>query len=301
MGGLLILIAIILSTLFWADIRNPLVILAVAATFAFGAIGFLDDFQKVSKGRNLGLTARGKMALQVLAAAGIGLSLYGLAGRKVYDLHLGIPFLKAVTPDLGAWYVPFAMAVIVGAANAVNLTDGLDGLAIGATGVCFTTFALVSYVVGHVVAAEYLGVHNVQHAGEVAVFCSAAVGASLGFLWFNCPPAQVFMGDVGSMGLGGALGTVAVAVKQELLLVIVGGLFVIEAASVILQVATFKATKGRTRLFKMTPLHHHFEAHRTGYPSILSGHQWAESQVVVRFWIVAIIFALMGLSTLKVR
>jgi phospho-N-acetylmuramoyl-pentapeptide-transferase len=301
MGGLLILIAILLATAFWADVGNPLIILALVATTLFGAIGFVDDWQKLLKRRNLGLTARGKLGLQLLVSAGVGGTLVWLSGRGQYDLRLGIPFVKHVMPDLGALYVPFAMVVIVSAANAVNLTDGLDGLAIGATGVCFATFALVSYVVGHAVAAGYLGVTNVKNAGEVAVFCAAVVGASLGFLWFNCSPAQVFMGDVGSMGLGGALGTVAVAVKQELLLVIVGGLFVIEALSVVLQVATFKASSGQLRLFKMTPLHHHFEAHRVGHASILRGHDWAEQKVVVRFWILAILFALTGLSTLKVR
>jgi phospho-N-acetylmuramoyl-pentapeptide-transferase len=299
MGGLLILISIVIATLFWGDLQNPFVLLALFSTVAFGAIGFIDDYQKVARKHNLGLTAKQKFALQLVVALVVGLALVRLAGNGVYDLHLGIPFLKNVTPDLGWLYVPFAMLVIVGSANAVNLTDGLDGLAIGATGIAFATFTGISYIVGHVVAAEYLQVKHLADAGEVAVFCAAVVGASLGFLWFNCTPAQVFMGDVGSMGLGGAIGTVAVVVKQEILLSIVGGLFVLEALSVILQVASFKTT-GK-RLLKMAPLHHHFEAHRRDTPSYLSGHDWAESQVVVRFWILCILFALMGLSTLKVR
>jgi phospho-N-acetylmuramoyl-pentapeptide-transferase len=299
MGGLLILISILIATLFWGDLRNPLVLLALFATVAFGAIGFVDDWRKVARRHNLGLTARQKMAAQVGTALLIGLALVWLSGEGSYHLRLGIPFFKNVTPDLGLLYVPFAMIVIVGATNAVNLTDGLDGLAIGATGIAFATFTGISYIVGHVVAAEYLNVHHLGAAGEVSVFCAAVVGASLGFLWFNCTPAQVFMGDVGSMGLGGAIGTVAVVVKQEILLAIVGGLFVLEALSVIVQVGSFKLTG--TRVFKMAPLHHHFEAHRRDVPSMLRGHDWAESQVVVRFWILCILFALMGLSTLKVR
>ena len=299
MGGLLILISILIATLFWGDLQNPLVLLCVVATVLFGAIGFLDDYQKVARRHNLGLTAKQKFALQLGVALVIGLVLVQLSHGEDYHLRLGIPFLKNVTPDLGWAYVPFAMIVIVGAANAVNLTDGLDGLAIGATGICFATFTGITYIVGHAVAASYLNVHHLANAGEVSVFCAAVVGASLGFLWFNCTPAQVFMGDVGSMGLGGAIGTVAVVVKQEILLAIVGGLFVLEALSVIIQVGSFKLT-GK-RVFKMAPLHHHFEAHRRDTPSLLRGHDWAESQVVVRFWILCILFALMGLSTLKVR
>jgi phospho-N-acetylmuramoyl-pentapeptide-transferase len=299
MGGLLILISILIATLFWGDLQNPLVLLCVLATVAFGSIGFLDDYQKVARRHNLGLTARQKLALQLAVALAIGLALLQLAEAGSWNARLGIPFLKNVTPELGLLYVPFAMIVIVGAANAVNLTDGLDGLAIGATGIAFATFTGITYIVGHAVAASYLNVHHLANAGEVSVFCAAVVGASLGFLWFNCTPAEVFMGDVGSMGLGGAIGTVAVVVKQELLLAIVGGLFVLEALSVILQVGSFKLT-GK-RVFKMAPLHHHFEAHRRDTPSLLRGHDWAESQVVIRFWILCILFALMGLSTLKVR
>jgi len=299
MGGLLILNAILIATLFWADLTNPLVVLCLGALVLFGAIGFIDDQRKVARRHNLGLTAAGKMGLQLAVAAAFGAALVWLASERLYDTRLGLPFFKNVHPDLGWLYVPFAMLVLVGAANAVNLTDGLDGLAIGATGIAFATFTGVAYVVGHSVAAEYLGVVHVAAAGEVTVFCAAVVGASLGFLWFNSPPAEVFMGDVGSMGLGGAIGAVALAVKQELLLVIVGGLFVLEAASVMLQVASFKLT-GK-RLFKMAPLHHHFEAHRRDVGSYLRGAEWAEQKVVVRFWILAILFALLGLSTLKLR
>jgi phospho-N-acetylmuramoyl-pentapeptide-transferase len=299
MGGLLMLMAILVATIFWADLRNPLVLVATGSTMAFGAIGFLDDWQKLARKQNRGLSARGKFGLQLVAAAGVGATLVMLAGRGHYDLRLSIPFFKNVAPDIGLLYVPFAMLVIVGAANAVNLTDGLDGLATGSMATCVSTFAVIAYVVGHAKASEYLGVPFVQLAGELSVFCAAVFGACLGFLWFNCPPAQIFMGDTGSMGLGGAIGTVATCVKQEFLLVIVGGLFVVEASSVILQVASFKLTG--TRLFKMAPLHHHFEAHRRDVPSRLRGHDWAESQVVIRFWILAILFALLGLSTLKLR
>lgn len=299
MGGLMILTAVVVSTLFWGDLRNPLVLICLAATVAFGAIGFADDYQKLAKRQSLGLTARGKIILQVAAASGVGIALVLLAHAGRFDLRLGLPFFKDVDPQLGWLYVPFAILVIVGASNAVNLTDGLDGLAIGTTAICVSTFAAIAYVVGHAKSAEYLGVHFVEAAGELTVFCAALFGASLGFLWFNCHPARIFMGDTGSMGLGGAIGCVAVCVKQEILLAIVGGVFVLEALSVMVQVASFKTT-GK-RIFKMTPLHHHFEGHRTGNPSRLSGHDWSESQVVVRFWILAIVFALLGLSTLKLR
>ena len=288
MGGLLILISIIISTLFWADVTNPLIQLCLASTAAFGLIGFLDDYQKLARKRNLGLTAGRKMSLQVLASAGIGVWLVMLAGQGDYDLRLGIPFFKNFTPDLGIWYVPFAMMVLVGAANAVNLTDGLDGLAIGATGACATTFTAVAYVVGHARAAEYLGVAFGKNAGELTVFCAAIAGAGLGFLWFNAYPAEVFMGDVGALGLGAALGAIAVIVRQEIVLFVMGGVFVVETLSVVIQVASFKLT-GR-RVFRMAPLHHHYE---------LKG--WKENQVVVRFWIITMLLVLFGLSTLKLR
>jgi phospho-N-acetylmuramoyl-pentapeptide-transferase len=228
------------------------------------------------------------MAAQILVAGVLGIYLVTLAHADLFTTQFSVPFFKRWTPDLGWFYVPFVMLVVIGSANAVNLTDGLDGLAIGSVLIASATFAILTYIVGHAVASTYLGVLNVKGTAELTVFCGALVGASLGFLWFNCNPAEVFMGDVGSMALGGALGTVAVLIKQEALLVFVGGLFVLEAMSVILQVASFKM-RGR-RIFRMAPLHHHFE---------LAG--WPEPKVIIRFWILAIIFALVSLSTLKLR
>ena len=288
MGGLLILIAVILPTLLWADPANPFVWIALMSTLLYGVIGFADDYLKITRKRSLGLTARQKLAAQWCIALAIGVVLVWLARQGAYSTILSIPFFKRWTPDLGWLFVPWSMLVIVGAANAVNLTDGLDGLAIGSSLIASGTYAILAYVAGHARVAGYLDVPNVRGVGELAVLCGALVGASLGFLWFNCNPAQVFMGDVGSMAIGGGLGTIAILIKQELLLVFVGGLFVIEAVSVILQVGSFKM-RGK-RIFRMAPIHHHFE---------LSG--WPEQKVVIRFWIVAIIFALMGLSTLKLR
>ena len=288
MGGLLILIAVILPSLLWADPANPYVWIVLISTLLFGIIGFADDYLKITRKRSLGLTARQKFAAQWTVALGISLALLSMARLGYYTTILSIPFFKKWTPDLGLLFVPWAMLVIVGAANAVNLTDGLDGLAIGSSLIASGTYAILAYVAGHAKVAGYLDVPNVRGVGELAVICGTLVGASLGFLWFNCNPAQVFMGDVGAMAIGGTLGTIAVVIKQELLLVFVGGLFVIEAGSVIIQVTSFKLT-GR-RVFKMSPLHHHFE---------LSG--WRETKVVVRFWIIAIIFALLSLATLKLR
>jgi phospho-N-acetylmuramoyl-pentapeptide-transferase len=288
MGGILIIMAVIIPTLLWADLRNVFVWVAMGSMLAFGLIGFYDDYRKVTRKRNLGLTARAKFALQILVAGTVGFYLVWMSTFGAFTTRLSLPFLKQWTPDLGWFYAVFIVIVIVGAANAVNLTDGLDGLAIGSSLVAAATFALLSYVVGNAVAASYLGLLNVKGTGELTVFCGALVGASLGFLWYNCNPAEVFMGDVGSMALGGAIGTVAVLIKQELLLVLVGGLFVMEAVSVIVQVASFRLT-GR-RVFRMAPLHHHFE---------LKG--WPEPKVIIRFWILAILFALMSLSTLKLR
>ncbi|MEM7245676.1 MAG: phospho-N-acetylmuramoyl-pentapeptide-transferase [Acidobacteriota bacterium] len=299
MGGLLILVSIFVSTLFWGDLQNLSVLVCLGSTAVFGAIGFIDDSRKVRGRQSLGLTPRQKLVLQVVAAAGVGAFVLWQAEVGAVDLRLGVPFIKDFTPDISFFYLPLSVLVIVGAANAVNLTDGLDGLAIGSTGIAFTAYTAVAYVVGHAGLSKYLGVLQVSSAAEVTVFCASVVGAALGFLWFNCPPAAVFMGDTGSMGLGGAIGTVAVVIKQELMLLLIGGLFVIEALSVMLQVASFKLTG--TRIFKMAPIHHHFEAHRRDVPSRLAGHQWAESQVVVRFWILAILFAVVGLSSLKVR
>jgi len=288
MGGILIITSVILPTLLWADLQNIFIWIALFSTLAFGLIGFIDDYMKVVKKRSLGLTVRQKLAAQILIALAVGAVTVILARRELFDTRLSFPFFKTFNPDLGWLYAGLVLLVLVGSANAVNLTDGLDGLAIGSVLIASATFAILSYVVGHAVVADYLGIPNVKGAGELTIFCASLVGASLGFLWYNCNPAQIFMGDVGSMSLGGAIGTVAVLIKQELLLVLVGGLFVIEAISVIVQVASFKTT-GR-RVFRMAPIHHHFE--KAG---------WAEPKVVIRFWILAIIFALLSLSTLKLR
>jgi len=288
MGGLLILIAVILPTLLWADPSNPFVWIALISTLLFGVIGFLDDYIKITRKRSLGLTARQKFTAQWMVALAVALVFLWLAQDGRYSTIVSVPFFKTWRPMLGVWFVPWAMLVIVGAANAVNLTDGLDGLAIGSSLIASGTYAILAYVAGNAKVAGYLDVPNVRGVGELAVICGALVGASLGFLWFNCNPAQIFMGDVGAMAIGGGLGTIAIAIKQEVLLVFVGGLFVVEAVSVILQVGSFKL-RGK-RIFRMAPIHHHFE---------LGG--WPEQKVVIRFWIVALIFALMGLSTLKLR
>ena len=288
MGGILIVVSVVIPVLLWADLSNIFVWLAAGSMVAFGLIGFVDDYRKLARRHNLGLSARAKLIWQVIVAAAIGVILVSLAENDLFTTRLSLPFLKQWTPDLGWFYVVFIVMVIVGAANAVNLTDGLDGLAVGSVLIAASTFAILSYVVGHAVAAGYLGIINVKGTGELTVFCAALVGACLGFLWYNCNPAEVFMGDVGSMALGGAIGTLAVLTKQEFLLAMVGGLFVLEALSVIIQVTSFRLT-GR-RVFRMAPLHHHFE---------LMG--WPEPKVIIRFWIIAILFALMSLSTLKLR
>jgi phospho-N-acetylmuramoyl-pentapeptide-transferase len=289
MGGLLILSALLVPTLLWANLTNAYVWLVSLTTLAFGAIAFADDFLKVRRRRNLGLTARSKFLLQVLVAAIAGAVLaYGLPTSYGFAPTLNFPFFKDLVVNLGLLYIPFVAFVLVGSSNAVNLTDGLDGLAIGATLVAAATYTIFSYVAGNSRLAGYLQVAYVPGVGEVTVFCAALVGAALGFLWWNAHPAEVFMGDVGSLALGGAIGSVAVLAKQELLLVLVGGLFVLEALSVIIQVASFKMT-GR-RVFRMAPLHHHFE---------LQG--WAEPKIIVRFWILSLLFAMLSLSTLKLR
>ena len=288
MGGLLILTAAIVPTLLWADLTNVYVWIAVLATTAFGAIGFLDDYLKIVRHSHHGLRPRYKLGAQVLVALGVGVTLLVLAEQNLYSTRLIFPFFKQLIPDLGYFYVPFAVVVLVGASNAVNLTDGLDGLAISCFAVAAAAFTALAYVTGHRVFAEYLLLVRFAPAAELTVFCGALVGAALGFLWYNSYPAEVFMGDVGSLALGGALGTVAILIKQEVLLVIVGGVFVAEALSVIVQVASFKTT-GR-RVFRMAPLHHHFE---------LVG--WSEPKVITRFLIVAILFALFSLTTLKLR
>ena len=285
MGGTLILLAIVLPTLLWTDLRNIYVWITLMVTVGFGVIGFLDDYRKVRKKNSDGLSAREKMLYLVFIATAAATI---LVVYPPFQTTLAMPFLKDVRPDLGLFYIPFAVLVIVGASNAVNLTDGLDGLAIGPTIIASGTYLLFAYLAGNVRLSEYLQISSVQGAGELAVLCGAMVGAGLGFLWFNTYPAQVFMGDVGSLSLGGALGTIAVITKQEIVLVIVGGIFVVEALSVIFQVASFRRC-GR-RIFRMAPLHHHFE---------LKG--WAEPKIIVRFWIISIILALVALSTLKLR
>jgi phospho-N-acetylmuramoyl-pentapeptide-transferase len=288
MGGLLILFATLVPTLLWADLGNVYVWLVVLVTAAFGAIGFLDDYLKVRKRRNLGLTAGTKLWLQVVVGTAFGIALLLLPAEGGFNPTLTFPFIKKLVLHLGYLYIPFVAFVLVGSSNAVNLTDGLDGLAIGATSIAAATYAIFTYIAGNRVIAGYLQIAYVPGVGEVAIFCGAMVGAGIGFLWFNSHPAEVFMGDVGSLSLGAAIGSVAVLAKQEILLVLVGGLFVMEALSVIIQVASFKL-RGK-RVFRMSPLHHHFE---------LSG--WAEPKVIVRFWILSILFALLSLSTLKLR
>ena len=303
MGGVLITIAILVPTLLWADLSNPYIWMAMFSTLAFGAIGFADDYIKVVRKRNLGLTGRTKLLLQFLVAGGVGISLVFLTASRQYSTHLMVPFLKQFRPDLvieslrhypHIWwlaftpFVLFVMLVIVGSSNAVNLTDGLDGLAIGCTVIAAGALTVLTYLSGHALFAEYLELQKMPQVAEVTVFCGAMVGSSIAFLWYNAHPAEIFMGDVGSLALGGAIGTVAVIIKQELLLPFIGGIFVIEALSVILQVGSYKLRK--KRIFKMAPLHHHFE---------LVG--WSESKIITRFWILSLIFALFALTTLKLR
>lgn len=287
MGGLLILSALMVSTLLWARWDNPYVWIVLLVTLAFGLIGFADDYAKVTKQNTKGVSGRVRFISGLLIAA---LASYAAARFHPADLtnQLAMPFFKDVLLNLGILFVPFGMIVIVGAANAVNLTDGLDGLAIMPVMIAGGTLGVISYVVGNANFADYLGVHAVPGTGELLIFASALFGGGLGFLWYNAPPAAVFMGDTGSLALGGALGAIAVCTKHEIVLAIVGGLFVVEALSVIIQVAYFKRT-GR-RVFLMAPIHHHFE--KKG---------WAEPQIVIRFWIISLILALIGLATLKVR
>ncbi|MGE4504213.1 MAG: phospho-N-acetylmuramoyl-pentapeptide-transferase [Desulfovibrionaceae bacterium] len=286
MGGIIIIMAVMASTLLWADLSNHYVWLTSFVFVGFGLVGFADDYTKVVKRRNLGLSARAKFAAQVAVAS---IAIAALLFEPAYSTKLAVPFFKEFQPDLGWFYLPLALFVLVGTSNAVNLTDGLDGLAIGPFIVNAACFALFIYVAGHATFSTYLNVTPVPGVGEVTVFCGALVGAGLGFLWYNAYPAQVFMGDVGSLSLGGTLGFLAVLAKQELLLVIVGGVFVFETVSVILQVGYFKFSGGK-RIFRMAPLHHHFEL--KGIP---------ESKIIIRFWIMSILLALMALSTLKLR
>ncbi len=286
MGGILILTAITISTLLWARLDHSTVWLVVFVLIFFGFVGGYDDYRKISKKSSDGLSAHGKLVFQFFGAGIVGLFILLHPG---FDGHLSFPFLKDVKPDLGWFYIVFSMIVIVGSSNAVNLTDGLDGLATGPTIVCAAVYLVFSYLAGNVVLAEYLQIAYVAGSGELTVFCGTMVGACLGFLWFNAYPAQMFMGDVGSLSLGGSLGTVAIIIKQEILLAIVGGVFVMEACSVIMQVSYFKMTKGK-RIFLMAPFHHHFE--KKG---------WHETKVVVRFWIISIVLGFLALATLKLR
>ncbi len=285
MGGILIWGAVLLSVLLWSRFAEPFVLIGISIVASFGIIGFLDDYRKVILRDAKGLRARWKFPLQLVAATIPALILFDSLGLS---RELSVPFLKGVTPDLGMWYVPFSVIVIVGASNAVNLTDGLDGLVSVPSIVAFLAYAILAYIAGNAAIANYLSVHSVAGSGELAVMCGAVVGACIGFLWYNAHPASVFMGDVGSLPLGALLGYVAVVTKNEILLVLIGGIFVLETISVITQVVSFKLT-GK-RVFRMAPIHHHFE---------LKG--WSESKVIVRFWIISIVLALASLSTLKLR
>jgi len=304
MGGVLICISILVPTLLWSDLSNPLVWLVMLSTLAFGAIGFADDYIKVVHRRNLGLTARVKLGLQLLVSLGVALTLVRMELHGMYSTQLIVPFAKNFRPTLvidsllhnpHLWWLAFApfvifvMLVISFSSNAVNLTDGLDGLAIGCTIIAAGALTVLMYVSGHAVFSEYLELPRMALVSELTVFCGAMVGASIGFLWYNAHPAEIFMGDVGSLALGGAIGTLAVVIKQELLLPFIGGVFILEAVSVMLQVGSYKLRNGK-RIFKMAPLHHHFE---------LKG--WSESKVIARFWILALVFALFALTTLKLR
>jgi len=285
MGGLLIVLSIVIPTLLWANLSNPYIWIAVFVTIGYGAVGFLDDYKKVIRKDSKGLSAKWKFCFQILLAGVAAILIYMDIG--VND-RVSVPFFKRINPALGLFYIPFIILVIVGASNAVNLTDGLDGLAIGPSIVAAGTYMLFAYLTGHVKIANYLQILYVPGAGELTIFCGAMAGAGIGFLWYNTYPAQVFMGDTGSLSIGAALGVVAVMVKQEILLLLVGGVFVIEALSVIFQVFSYKTT--RKRIFRMAPVHHHFE---------LKG--WAEPKIIVRFWIISIILALLAISTLKIR
>ncbi len=287
MGGLMILSGLVVSTLLWANPLSPYVWVVLFVTLGFGTIGFYDDYLKVTKQSHKGLSGKSRLAIEFGIAA-IACGILSSIGSTKLATSITIPFFKDVLLDLGIFFVIFAGFVIVGAGNAVNLTDGLDGLAIVPVMIAAATFGLIAYLSGNAVFANYLQIHFVPGTGELAVICGAVIGAGLGFLWFNAPPAQIFMGDTGSLALGGLLGTVAVATKHEIVLAIVGGLFVLEAMSVIIQVASFKLT-GK-RVFRMAPIHHHFE--QLG---------WSEPQVVVRFWIISVVLALAGLATLKLR
>ena len=303
MGGILIVIAILVPTFLWSNLANPLVWITVFSTLAFGAVGFTDDYIKVVKRRSLGLTPRAKLLGQAMAAVMVAAALIVLQQLRMFSTTLTVPFLKSWHPTLlWPWlggashlallaflpFVAWVVFVLLGSTNAVNLTDGLDGLAIGCTIVAAGALTVLTYVSGHVVYADYLELQRMPLVSELTIFCGSMVGASIGFLWYNAHPAEIFMGDVGSLALGGAIGTVAICIRQELLLPFIGGIFIIEALSVMLQVGSYKLRK--KRIFKMAPIHHHFE--QLG---------WAESKVIARFWIAALVFALFALTTLKLR
>jgi phospho-N-acetylmuramoyl-pentapeptide-transferase len=303
MGGVLINLCIVIPTLLWADLANPFVWLALGVTVAFAGIGFWDDYQKLRKRNNLGLTVRTKFMLQILVSFVFGMILVAMTAWGFYSTAIVFPFFKRIHPSFtipallhNSWsyplaflpFVAFAVLILVGSSNAVNLTDGLDGLAIGCVVVAASALTVLTYVSGHAVWSAYLDIEHLPQASELTIFCGAMVGSSLGFLWYNAYPAEIFMGDVGSLSLGGAVAAVAVIIKQELLLPFIGGIFVIEALSVILQVGSYKFR--RKRIFRMAPIHHHFE---------LQG--WKESKIIARFWIAALIFALFALTTLKLR
>ena len=303
MGGVLINLCIVIPTLLWADLSNPFIWLALGVTVAFAGIGFWDDYQKLRKRNNLGLTARTKFMLQILVSFIFGMVLVAMTAWGLYSTAIVFPFFKRIHPSFtiqallhNSWsyplaflpFVAFAVLILVGSSNAVNLTDGLDGLAIGCVVVAASALTVLTYVSGHAVWSAYLDIEHLPQAAELTIFCGAMVGSSLGFLWYNAYPAEIFMGDVGSLSLGGAVAAVAVIIKQELLLPFIGGIFVLEALSVILQVGSYKLR--RKRIFRMAPLHHHFE---------LQG--WKESKIIARFWIAALICALFALTTLKIR
>ncbi len=289
MGGLLILVSIIIPTLLWADLTNVYIHLVLLATVWLGLLGFYDDYLKAIKKQKKGVVARKKLIGQVLLGIILGSILYFYPPDPAFDSATEVPFFKNLEIDFGVLYIPFVVIVITGVSNAVNLTDGLDGLAIGLVGICGLSFAVLAYVTGRSDFSRYLSIDYFKDAGELTIFCGALVGSCLGFLWFNANPAQVFMGDTGALALGGALAAIALLIKKEILLVIMGGVFVMVALSVIIQVVYFKLSKGK-RVFKMAPIHHHFE---------LCG--WSEQKVTVRFWILGVIFALISMSTLKIR
>jgi len=288
MGGLLIVSSVLGATLLWADLSNRFVWVAMAATAAFADLGFTDDYLKSVHRRRRGMSARSKLIGQIAVATAVAVTLWNLAQSGAFTTHLAVPFFKGFSPELGLAYIPFAVLVLVAASNTVNLTDGLDGLATGCVMIVAITYTALAYLAGHALIAEYLGILFVHEIAEVTIFAAAIVGACLGFLWYNSYPASVFMGDTGSLALGGAIGMIALLIKQELVLPLVDGVFVLEGLSVIIQVGSFRAT-GK-RVFRMAPLHHHFE---------LGG--WSEPKVIVRFWILAMLFSLLSLATLKLR